>query len=373
MNTITSRKGTRIQPTKRGYRYRAYKNGKAFYFPLPSYRDDALKLADEIRDHLKRHTLDQTRATYHPGYIKPVNTTIPYAAFKKFVRTKFRMAMGLSPVTATTYAGAYGRVIRHKLGREDIDDFNMFKFDAAWVEELKLDILGDANTPAEEVSKKRTFNAILRNLRAVVARDAEPVFAAQKWEFDWAGPLRELRPYKRVKKVWVSPDEPDIEEVHKFIEKQLSGDEYVVAALALYAGLRRKETAHASRSWVQRAGSEYRVWVVPKDQFVQKGTPGYTIIPKRILDEIEKRSLTHHDRYLKTNSDRLFRETNKRLREVLDVRHPLHELRRLFGTYVTNKYDLWTAQTYLRHDNAQTTFDSYAHGVMSKELLSLWE
>jgi integrase len=373
-NTITSRKGTKVHVNKRGYRYRAYKGSKQFYFPLGIYREDALKMADEIRGFLMTHSVEEARERFHPDYKPTVDTVVFYPRFRKFCQTKLRVALGLTLQTMNAYLGAFARISRFGLGSDDLEKFDVFKFDPEWFDALKVDYVSQAKDMESEVSRKRTCNSLLRNMQSLFSESALEAYQSQKkWVFPFAEGVAKIKPFKRVKKMWVAPNDVDVAAVHKCIEG-LDGDLYIAAMLALHAGLRYHEIKHCSRDWLQFVGGEIRLWVIPSKEFQQKGRPGYTILRPEIYHKLDERSLTDSGRFLKQIGRKtVFTPLRQVLRSVLDVEKPVHELRRLFGTYITNRYDLWKAQSYLRHDSPQTTFDSYAGCVMDEATMQLWE
>jgi len=374
MQTIKTKNGTTVSVLKTGYRYRAYKHNKAVYFPLGMDKGDALKLADDIRNFLKFHSVEDARLRFHPDYkVKDDGNVVTWRMFSKYVRSSLRSVMGWSKATVDSYLTSFAKVIKFGSRLQNIDKFNVREFDARWLRDLKVHTLSLAEDEEDEFAKKRTYNATLRCIKSLFADEAVECFGDKRWFFAFVDEVRGMAAYKRVKKVWVAPDENQIHAVHKFVAN-LEGDQYVAAALALYSGLRLKEILFAERTWIQRAGSELRMWVAPCKGFTPKGKVGYTCIDPTILCRINDNASTTTGRFLPDRGKlKTLDELREVLRAVLPVAKPIHELRRLFGTYVTNRFDLWRAQQYLRHESPQTTFDSYADSILSEGTMQLWE
>lgn len=373
MSNIThvSSKKTRITETSRGFRYRAFKDKKQIYFPLPLDKQEAFRTADKIREYLKTHSLAETRQEFHPDYrVDPVSVA-RFREFRLYVEQVVSVANGWSASTTETYIWAFQRVLRFKLGREDVSTFDVFEFEPSWLDEYKLAALKGVEDLDESQSRKRTFNSLLKQVRGLFGPEAVRCYGMNRWHFPWVNQLGDVSYFRRVKKTWVSPDEEVILRTHKLVES-LSGDEYVVAAFAFYAGLRKSEIKSVSREWIQRNDDERRIWVRQTKHFMPKGREGFTIIPAHVLDRIERETSSYMRTYMGRAPLSTFTKVTQKLREVLQVEKPLHELRRFFGTFIANADSLWAAQQYLRHGAAQTTFDYYAHSVMSEAARRCW-
>jgi len=370
MKTVKTRKGTTIQHNKRGYRYRAFKHNRQVYFPLGNDRNTAMKLADEIRDYLVTHSIESAKDKFHPGRHRVSQAECTFAEWRQFLRTDFCARLGLSPRTIDSYVSGVRRILNH--AGVDLENFNLLDLRPEWLESYKSHVVRVARDAEEAESKKRGFNSVLMQVKALTTPESHEAHEARGWTLHWGDEVRAVRPYRRCKKIWVQPAESQIKDTHDFVEAS-NGDFYVACAFALHAGLRRNEIAHVSRDWIQRVGNENRVWVVPAGDFKQKGTAGYTVISDKALERIEQKSLTSDGRFLSRASGRQFQNLINILRTVNPSRSPLHDLRRLFGTYLANRHDLWRAQQYLRHGNPQTTWDSYANSLLSEEAMGWWE
>ena len=55
-----------------------------------------------------------------------------------------------------------------------------------------------------------------------------------------------------------------------------------------------------------------------------------------------------------------------------DRASPLHELRKLFGSYIASTESIYIAQKFLRHADASTTNDSYSDAIIEGDIKNLW-
>jgi len=63
----------------------------------------------------------------------------------------------------------------------------------------------------------------------------------------------------------------------------------------------------------------------------------------------------------------------KQLRSIgWDRKNPLHELRKLFGSYIATTEGIYMSQKFLRHADASTTNDSYADIMANDKIKKLW-
>lgn len=334
-----------------------------------------MKLADEIRDFLVTHSIEATKDKFHPGRKEVTVTDEPctFLTWKKFMRNEYTGILGITQRTADTYISAVSRVINHVgIVGDEKDNLNLLEFRPEWVETAKKKMVSEADTAEKADLKKRSFNSLLQHLKSLCIPEAKDAFATKGWTFHWLEGVSKIRSYRRCGNIYVQPSEEYIKEIHDFVDSQ-TGDFYVICMFGLHAGLRRGEIKHVSRDWIQRVGNENRIWVVPNGDFRQKGKGGYTVISDEALEQIEARSLTTSGRYLYKNSKAQFDYATGALRVVRETRTPLHDLRRYFGTYIANKYDLWKAQQYLRHANPQTTWNAYANTLLSEEAMRWWE
>ncbi|HAT53612.1 MAG TPA: hypothetical protein DCS80_10210, partial [Betaproteobacteria bacterium] len=69
----------------------------------------------------------------------------------------------------------------------------------------------------------------------------------------------------------------------------------------------------------------------------------------------------------------LFDDALDKLRAIgWDRASPLHELRKLFGSYIASTESIYIAQKFLRHADASTTNDSYSDAIIEGDIKNLW-
>ena len=69
----------------------------------------------------------------------------------------------------------------------------------------------------------------------------------------------------------------------------------------------------------------------------------------------------------------IFKKCLNELRAIgWDRTNPLHELRKLFGSYIASTESIYISQKFLRHADASTTNDSYADAIIDDKIKNLW-
>ena len=151
---------------------------------------------------------------------------------------------------------------------------------------------------------------------------------------------------------------------------------HTLIGIALHFGLRRTEILHMRRSWFDLSGDKARINVVAELDFKPKGgheglTMGSKSVAKAILNKA-----SGDDYLIKDRADKgrpAFDATLKVLREIgWERASPLHELRKLFGSYVASTESLYISQKFLRHADASTTNESYADAIVDDKVKNLW-
>ena len=244
------------------------------------------------------------------------------------------------------------------------------------MEDLKLSFLQGAENKEAEQKGKRNANALLSNIRPIFSDAAREAY---DFELPDMSSLLTAKGWRRVgKQAYRLPDIKVIEEIAnpKKLEKlkKESRNAYLGFLLAFCAGLRAKEIAHARRSWINGK----QVFVTMEGDFETKAKRDRTVeIPPWAAAEILEASESPD--YLLSGSeeqryDEMLKTLNKWLRaRGLDRRQPTHELRKLFGAYVTNTRDIYTAQKFLGHSTPQITNDTYADIFLDNSIKNFWD
>ena len=383
MKTIRTKKGTNIQVLPTGYRYKAWVNRRQCYFPLGVDAEKAKHTADQIRDHLKTHPLDAVRLKFHPKYTSGSQKTATIGNVL-MAHGELEVALGLHPRTAKEYRQALRRLVTWGLG------VSLSRVDAEHTSVLTTAMVTRAKNcymrkrEGDDLkAAKRTFNTCLRMAKSVFSRDARPALEAhvRGWNFKhMRDDFLDARPFTRVKKKWVCPSPERIHEIVWKVENAAGGELYAILALALYGGLRLKEIANIEKFWVRDPSpsgpDDVQINIVDSLNFTAKGRQAYTIMKRVQWERIEIRRTCVGNRIVRYNSTRVIsQKAGKFLREVcgLDVQKPLHELRKLFGAYVSSRHGLFAAQKYCRHEDPKTTSDYYSDTVLPETCMALWE
>ena len=154
------------------------------------------------------------------------------------------------------------------------------------------------------------------------------------------------------------------------------GDIFTMLGLSLHFGLRRNEAFHCRREWFDLDGDRARITVAADRDFRPKGGhEGFTLGSKAIAKSILNKA-SGDDLLITTRADYgrvLFDDLIKKLRAVgWERSSPLHELRKLFGSYVATTEGIYISQKFLRHADASTTNDSYADVMANDKIKALW-
>lgn len=243
--------------------------------------------------------------------------------------------------------------------------------------DFKAAMIDGLNDGDHERRAKRTANSYLRGAKAVFSKEAMRRYGHLKLP-DLSGFMTEP-PFRKVSKKYRIPEDAVLERVLADGPKELVKDSnvYVAYLLALHAGLRKTEIAHAQRGWLTDT-RPFRIWVRAEGDFNPKGgEDGFAEISSWAHAQIVKHAkgvsylLEGHDT---EREEVVFRRLNAWLRtKGLDRPKPLHELRKLFGSYIASTQGLFVAQKFLRHQDAQVTSDSYADVVLSPRILAFWK
>lgn len=388
METAQSKRGTTIQLRGNTWVYRAIYNYRQHYFPLSALKAKSLTMADEIRDYLKVNPVEAAIVKYNPRRAlknapKPQRHVIPSIQELSDLFVASTAALNLGAATAKQYRTAllsFGKTLA-KPGK-DVDTVPVSHITKSAWSAFATQRLSSAKDEAEKLSFKRTLNSKLRGIRSLVAPNAVDHYEGLKQDWELSCLRQFYEEAKFFDKVGVSyrlPPEKLIVDTFDLIERTAAcGDPLVASALllALHGGLRSDEIVNCRIPWLDTTATPNRIWVAADGVFKPKGTQGFTEIRPDVLAKV--RSLCVGQNYL------LHDETEKRVEAVdkavqalrangwADYNKPLHELRKLFGSYVATTAGIFKAQKLLRHSNPNVTNQHYADVVLSEVLKSCW-
>lgn len=379
--------------------------GRQYFFNLGPNLREAAKYADQIDAFLgvPGHTMAMALERFAPEKRdRPQHSETNLGDVADAFR-KARPALDISEKTAEGYLDRLFWIVRYV--RAYRDGKKVVRMSGQWAADLSSEraipvsfltrevgsdfkaavVLEAAGDSALEQVKKRSANSTLRNAKAVFSEAAREHLAGLDLPPTLDGFLA-TKPFRKVAKRYHFPPVDVVRRIFADAPLLKAGDKnaYVAFLLALWAGLRKGEIAAARRWWMlDAAGSKlrHRIIVQAEGDFLPKGRQtGYTEIcdwaKREIMDSC--RSITYLIEGNETErNDAVFR----RLATWLQARglsgsdriHPVHELRKMFGSWAASRFDLFTAKTWCRHSSIRVTEDYYADLVVQDEVLNLWD
>jgi integrase len=370
-----SRSGTRIfRRTEKGsWTYKSQFGGVQNYWPLGTEKKKALELADQIRAHLILNPYQEVLEMYNKKKFATSKDPTPTISQVVQILKDNRISSGVGERCLKNYADGLKRFARVVTGEKEVDGFDLGKLNDNMFRDFKLKSLRGITDQALIASKKRTLNSIIRGMKAVFTRLS--IFEGYNLEFVDCVKRQEF--FRGLKKQYRLPALDLIQKTFDLWPKT-DGDTHTLIGLALYFGLRRNEIYHARADWFDLGSgdSRARVNIVSENSFKPKGghegfTMGSSSIAKAIINKALGDDYLIGNRVDKGNT--AFKKCLDQLREIgWERANPLHELRKLFGSYIASTEGIYISQKFLRHADASTTNDSYADAIVDEDIKSLW-
>lgn len=370
-----SRSGTRIfRRTEKGsWTYKSQFNGQQKYWPLGTDRKKALELADTIRAHLILHPYNEVLEMFNRKKFALSKDPTPTLSQVVNLLQENRISSGLSQNSVQSYTDALRRFIRVVTGEKDVEGYDLGLINNSLVNEFKFKCLKGVTDQGLIASKKRTINSIIRAMKAVFTRPS--IYEGYNLEF--VDCIKNQEFYRGLKKIYRLPPLELIQKTFDLLAKS-DGDIHTLLGLALHFGLRRNEIFHARRSWFdfESDPSRARLNIYAELKFKPKGghegfTMGAAPNAKAILNKA-----AGDDYLIKHRANQGLSIFKKCLNELRDIgwerSNPLHELRKLFGSYIASTESIYISQKFLRHADASTTNDSYADAIIDDKIKNLW-
>lgn len=378
-----TKRGNRVYKrnnSSKNWTYRTIRDRKTLYFNLGKDLNIAKAMADEIDAYLVFNTVSDTLLKYSPqkqqGKATPTPKTDdrlqPTLGLIVDMLKENKNLVGISDRTVQCYRRGLYRVIG--LSDEDAMGLPLKKLTKKMLREEKkrrVEGIKDLVTLGE---KKRSYNALLRNAKSVFSETAMAYYP-ENWSFEGLGFLRKEIFFNRVKKDYTLPETSLIEDTFKLMN-EVDGNHFVIMALALHFGMRRKEIFFARRNWLDIDDDRCAICIKAEGKFKPKGgldgyTAGITEWGSKILEKSEGFDYLVTDRA--RVAEKTFKKVTDSLRDIGWTRQsPLHELRKLYGSYLATTKGLYVAQSYLRHTSPSVTSKYYAKLMPSKDMLALW-
>lgn len=372
-NRARSKEGTRI--------YRRSKNGswifkkevdkRVRYFPLGLNKTEALALADQIRGHLMLYPFKEVWEMYNKKAFAKTKPKPPTLGQCLETLANNQISAGITDSTLTGYRQGLTGLIKKVIGETPGDDFDLGQINEEFLRKYKRLSFVGVSDEAAIASRKRSVNSRLRQVKAIFARPK----LFKDFDMEFADIIRAEEFYQKLKKQYRLPSESLIAATFELFNDS-EGDLYTLLGLSLHFGLRRNEAFHCRRDWFDLSEDRARINIVADREFRPKGGhEGFTMGSKAIATSILNKA-SGDDLLITTRSDYgrvLFDKLIKQLRAIgWDRPNPLHELRKLFGSYVATTEGIYMSQKFLRHADASTTNESYADAMASDKIKKLW-
>ena len=370
-----SRSGTRIfRRTEKGsWTYKSQFGGVQNYWPLGTDKKKALELADQIRAHLILNPYQDVLEMYNKKKFAMSKDPTPTISQVVQILKSNRISSGLNKSSVQNYVDGLKRFARVVTGEKDVDDFDLGLINDSLFRNFKSKSLKGLTDQALIAAKKRTINSNIRSMKAIFTRIS--LFDGYNMEF--VDSIKRQEFFRGLKKQYRLPSTDLIQKTFDLWPKTV-GDTHTLIGLALYFGLRRNEIYHARADWFDLGSgdSRARVNIIAENSFKPKGghegfTMGSSSIAKAIINKASG------DDYLMSNradsGNTAFKKCLNQLRAIgWERANPLHELRKLFGSYIASTEGIYISQKFLRHADASTTNESYADAIVDDNIKNLW-
>jgi integrase len=368
-----SKNGTRIYKRGQngGWNFKSKDNGRVRYFPLGIDKTDALVLADQIRAHLILYPFQEVWDKFNRKAFSKDKPKPPTLGRCLKTLADNQLALGITDITLRGYRQGLTGLIKKVIGKDPGDDWDLGQINEEFLSKFKKISLEGLKDEAAIASRKRSINSRLRQAKAVFSRPK----LFKDYDMDFAEILKAEEFYKKLKKQYRLPSQSIISKTFDLFHNS-EGDIYTLLGLSLHFGLRRNEAFHCRRDWFDLSEDRARINIVADREFRPKGGhEGFTMGSKAIAKAILNKA-SGEDLLISTRSDYgrvLYDDLIKQLRSIGWTRpNPLHELRKLFGSYVASTEGIYVSQKFLRHADASTTNDSYADVMPSDKIKNLW-
>jgi integrase len=341
------------------------------YFPLGLNKSDALALADQIRGHLMIYPFQEVWEMYNRKAFAKDKPKPPTLGQCLSTLADNQLALGITDTTLRGYRQGLTGLIKKVIGKDPGDDWDLGQINEEFLRKFKRISLEGLKDEAAIASRKRSINSRLRQAKAVFSRPK----LFKDYDMDFAEILKAEEFYKKLKKQYRLPSQSIISKTFDLFHNS-EGDVYTMLGLSLHFGLRRNEAFHCRRDWFDLSEDRARITIAADREFRPKGGhEGFTLGSKSIAKSILNKA-SGDDLLISTRSDYgrvLYDDLIKQLRSIGWTRpNPLHELRKLFGSYVASTEGIYISQKFLRHADASTTNDSYADVMPSDKIKNLW-
>ena len=384
MKSKKSKKGNRVfkrNPGAKHWTFRVIRKGRTVYFNLGDNIDVALSKADEIDAYLFFNSLEDAEVEYNPnkskGKAAPATAVLRSPTLGEIIDflEAQKNVVGITHRTFQCYRRALYRITG--LTDEEARALPLKKLTKKMIRDVKSASVQRIKDVVALAEKKRSYNTLLKNAKSVFSNTAMAYYP-DSWSFEGLSYLRKEIFFNRVKKSYTLPETSLIIKTFDLMNRleSIDHDKFVIMAMALHFGMRRKEIFYAKRDWFDIDDERCVILIKSEGKFRTKnGMDGYTAgkpaFGSKILDQSAGFDFLVTDRA---------RQAEKTMKSLLDDmraigwtrQSPLHELRKLYGSYIATTEGLYVAQSYLRHTSPAVTSQYYAKLMPSKDMLACW-
>ncbi|MFZ5497215.1 MAG: hypothetical protein ACOZE5_17985 [Verrucomicrobiota bacterium] len=230
-------------------------------------------------------------------------------------------------------------------------------------------------------SAKLTANRHMRNAQALFSTDRVSFLRSKDLHIPNMEPFRAVTMFQHATQRYNLPPATIMLTLVKSIMTDLVREDagmYCGTLLALHAGLRREEIAHAKWSWFADESTGLVLHVKPEDDFAPKfGLERKVKVSRWLQAELlhykpQKGAYILPDYSVDQNVGILVRLVAWLRAHGITAIKPIHELRKWFGSFFATEYSITTAQRQLGHSTPMVTNDHYAGINFHPALRIIW-
>lgn len=352
---------------------------KSYYFNLGKDLATAKSMADEIDAFLVFNSIEDALEKYSPnrrGNRRQVSVTSEptLGDVVDFIELQAKV-LDIDKRTIQCYRRALYRLTL--LDDEKASKLQLSSLTKDQLTEFKEHHLSGITDQIKINAKKRTLNSVLRNAKSIFSKHTLEAFPRQ-WNMGSIKDLKKEPFFRRVTKAYILPSEDLMQKTFDLYDSYVGTDpdSQVILGLALHFGLRRAEIVASRRSWVSIDTERAIISVKHESDFKPKGgkegyTAGKVSVGESILQNAGGFETLIVDSARK--AERPMQKVTADLREIGWTRAaPLHECRKLYGSYLASTQGLYVAQSYLRHSNPSVTSQYYASLMPTQKMKDLW-
>jgi integrase len=232
-------------------------------------------------------------------------------------------------------------------------------------------------TPAE-ISAQASTNSELRFAQSMFTDEAMIAYRGAKLVLPDLSGFRRAKAFPRVRLSRVPPPSALITNLHAAVgQLAVDGDEalFLVVALALFAGLRRKEILHSHADWLQTKCGPAVVVSIGRDFMPKSRREREVSVPAWLYARLGTRPADYFAGQTPAERNAAYNRALRWLRAhgLANVPKPLHYLRALYAGFLLSRFNIFKVKSRLGHEDITTTLRYYAENPYSDVIAALWD